>query len=238
MDAFITRRGGVSGKLICTVNGACGEVVTIADYDGEVIETVQLDSAGTRIVELRGVRNSALTFTGSISGYVKSVIIGKEEERVVNVFPDGALYWYGREFAEITGGWSSRHNGSNSFSAVKQTNAIRMTGSYSSGNDASHGGVGTTSKVNVQNYKTLYALVNVTNDCQASFFSVGSNLNNATSYAEGSAIAKTSGFAYTTGVKTVKLTSITYAAHVGVTIVVGANYGRDGSANVLAVWME
>lgn len=223
---------------VFTINGAYNETVTIADGETELYTTT-LNSSGIGLVQLNCVGGKTLTFTGGTSGHVTTVEVGiGVDAMTVNVYPAGALYWYGREFTEVTGGWSSGHNGSNSFSATKKSDGIYLSGSYSSGSDASHGGIGTTNKVNVQNYKTLYALVNVTNDCQGSFFSVGSNKNNVTAYAEGSSIANTSGFATTTGVKTVKLTSITYAAHVGVTITVGANYGKDGSAIVYAVWGE
>lgn len=91
-----------------TVNGGHGETITISE-NGEVIRTVPLESDGTGTVTLDNVGGKTLVFTGGLSGYEQPVSVGAEEEMTVNVYPDGALYWYGREFVDKTGGWSANN---------------------------------------------------------------------------------------------------------------------------------
>lgn len=91
-----------------TINGGHGETVT-AFYNGESIDSVQLDSTGTGKVDLNSVGGKTITFTGGLSGYSIAVDVGDAREMTVNVYPDGALYWYGREFVDKTGGWSANN---------------------------------------------------------------------------------------------------------------------------------
>jgi len=107
MDAFITRRGGGGSprNLIYTINGAPNETILISDHNGEVVQELELDLHGAGLVDLKAYIGIVLSFTGSISGYMKQAVIEARSEGVVNVYPDGALYWHGRFFTDITGEW-------------------------------------------------------------------------------------------------------------------------------------
>ena len=88
-----------------TVNGGHGETITIYE-NGENIGTVTLDSTGTGTVTLDNVGGKTLVFTGSLSGYERTIDVGSASEMTVNVYPDGAIYWFGRQFTELTGGFA------------------------------------------------------------------------------------------------------------------------------------
>lgn len=97
----------ISYNTTFTVNGGHAETITVEDGE-TVLGTVTLDDAGTGEIVLNGVTGKTLTFTGGLSGYVRTVeIANNAKEMTVNVYPDGALYWYGREFEEKTGGWKA-----------------------------------------------------------------------------------------------------------------------------------
>lgn len=72
-----------------TVNGAPGETIS---YSGAATGSVKLDSTGTGTISDLDLGD--YSFTGSVSGYTKDVTISKNG--TVNVYPDGAIYWYGR----------------------------------------------------------------------------------------------------------------------------------------------
>ena len=93
-----------------TVNGGYGETVTISDGD-TTVESVTLESDGTGKVSVSNVKNKTLTFTGGLSGHTVDVEVGQAAEMTVNVYPDGALFWYGRTFESITGGWERKAYG-------------------------------------------------------------------------------------------------------------------------------
>lgn len=88
---------------VFTVNGGCNETVTISEGE-TTLASVTLGSTGTGTVVVKNVRNKTLVFTGSDSGYAKTVYVGNVDNETVNVFPDGAIFWHGRQFADVTGG--------------------------------------------------------------------------------------------------------------------------------------
>lgn len=136
-----------------TVNGGHGETVTVY-HDGENIGSVTLDSSGTGTLVLSGCAGKTLVFSGGLSGYKKTVIAGVEGEKTVDVYPDGAMYWYGRKFEEKTGGFTKqvsvgtgvRFNSSN----------IEFYATKVNGRDAA---VYTGNKMNLQGYTKLCANV-------------------------------------------------------------------------------
>jgi hypothetical protein len=79
-----------STTVSCTINGAPGETIS---YSGAKLGSVTLDSSGTATVSNLPV--GSYTFTGSISGYSKSVSVTASQ--AINVWPNGKIiYWYGR----------------------------------------------------------------------------------------------------------------------------------------------
>lgn len=90
-----------------TVNGGYNETVTVY-HEGESIGSVTLEPTGTGTLELSGCAGKTLVFTGGSSGYEKTVSVGIDDAYTVDVYPDDALFWYGRQFEEKTGGWHGR----------------------------------------------------------------------------------------------------------------------------------
>lgn len=143
-----------------TVNGGHGETITISDNE-ENIGSVTLDSAGTGTVTLTGCSGKTLVFTGGLSGYERTVDVGFASEMTVNVYPDKAIYWYGREFADITGGWTARATplysnlSSATPSVAKGTNAIYVNVSYNGTGSGVSGAVRTVNAVKLDTPGTL-----------------------------------------------------------------------------------
>jgi len=91
-----------------TINGAASETITISDNSGNSVATVTTDSTGA-MTTLDGINATSITlesgtytFTSSVANpvgetsgnYSKTVNVDGNTE-MVNVYPDGALYWYG-----------------------------------------------------------------------------------------------------------------------------------------------
>lgn len=107
MDAFITRRGGgKSSEANIILRGIPDEKITIT-LNGVAIDVVTLDSSGDGNVIVKNAVRKDMTLTGSISGYSKTVNI-VNNRMVIDVWPDGALYWYGRFFNDVTGDWIAK----------------------------------------------------------------------------------------------------------------------------------
>lgn len=120
------------------VSGGHGETIT-AYVDDVEIGSVTLDSTGEGTVFLEGVNGKTVKFVGGLSGYAKTVQVVDVNEMVVNVYPDDALYWHGRTFDEVTGGWNATNSEGlltgnfpkgvtgNSYYAFTNKNAIHLS---------------------------------------------------------------------------------------------------------------
>ena len=104
-----------------TVYGGAYETITIDGYYGSF--TTGTDGSCSHVVPI-----DTITLTGSVSGqsFTRTVTSGTTE---VKVMPEGALYWYGNECTDKTGGWSifsGRSQTASSFGEiVKNTNYIQ-----------------------------------------------------------------------------------------------------------------
>lgn len=110
-----------SAEVTVTINGAPGETIS---YTGEASGSVTLDASGTS--SSLTLDSGDYTFVGSISGYSKNVTLS--DDGPVNVYPEGAIYWYGREIYPITvvkGGAVGSY--STSSDATKNTNSIHLS---------------------------------------------------------------------------------------------------------------
>lgn len=92
---------GGSRAIVVSLHGACSATVSIS---GAATASLLLDAAGNGSIILE---EGNYTFTDSVSEY--SVQQAITDSTDVNLWPAGKtmLYWYGREFDELTGGWSS-----------------------------------------------------------------------------------------------------------------------------------
>jgi hypothetical protein len=142
----------LSGSITFTVNGGHGETIRVYK-DGVSAGTVALNAEGTGSIHLTGCSGKTIRFVGATSGYERSISAGSENQISVNVFPDGAIYWYGREFVDKTGGWVAKPNASYTATLTKQQNYMVMK----STNSGSSGlvGIGIANAMNLSKYKTM-----------------------------------------------------------------------------------
>ena len=105
---------GGKRMVLCKFLGAVGETLTFTQNGVTVYDGIKEDTE----VE---IRQGTYTVTGSVSaGHAKKITIKKPG--TYNVYPDGAVYWYGREIYPITVGKDGK-NGTYSTTANATKNA-------------------------------------------------------------------------------------------------------------------
>ncbi len=100
--------------LSFTVYGAVNDNITIRNSSGTVVANVVFASGqkskSISIYAEEGnytfISSIAKDTTNGTSAYSKTVYINHSTSRV-NVYPDRAIYWYGNEISETTGGWEN-----------------------------------------------------------------------------------------------------------------------------------
>lgn len=90
-------RIGYQGVLVI-INGVPNETVTFSDGS-----TILLDQNGIKETALPYYITSAI---GSVGNYAKEFVVTKNTTKI-NVWPDGALYWHGKQIVPFTWGNSS-----------------------------------------------------------------------------------------------------------------------------------
>ena len=101
-------------SLSFTVYGAVNDNITIKNSSGTVVANVVFASGqkskSISIYAEEGnytfISSIAKDTTNGTSAYAKTVYINHSTSRV-NVYPDRAIYWYGNEISESTGGWEN-----------------------------------------------------------------------------------------------------------------------------------
>lgn len=134
------------------VYGAALETVTIKK-DGIIVATVDTDSTGQSAEQIT-LSSGTYTITGSVSGWTEEQTVDGDTTKF-RAMPEGALYWYGNECTEITGGYavndvmSSGYNVSGK--AIKETNAfyIECDGYHDSS-------FRTINKIDLKEYSKIY----------------------------------------------------------------------------------
>lgn len=162
--------GSASGNIDINVTlyGAKGDNITIADGDGTVIATAIFGSDEiSKVVTLsvprndsviyRFISNIAKALDGTQNDYRKDVVIDRNTTEV-KVMPDKAVYWYGNECEDISGGWtrdgyefSSGWTGT----VTKENNYITLTSTNQ------YSIIGTANKVNMDDVAKVYVDINV-----------------------------------------------------------------------------
>jgi hypothetical protein len=104
--------------ITITLNGAPGETIT---YSGTESGTTTLNSSGSG--SLAGVKPGSYTFKGGVSGYSKTATINVSS--TVNVWPAGAIYWYGREVVSMSTAINAAYSTGN---ATERANYIELYG--------------------------------------------------------------------------------------------------------------
>ncbi len=156
--------GGSSSKVGVAVNGAVNEIIS---YSGASAGSIQLNVNGRG--SINGLPAGVYTFTGSISGYSKTVTVDKNTS-VINVYPDGALFWYGNGDAMGDGLYSigNKFVGNNGYypsgisvgktmalTVASEDNAIVLSGSNNENDVRVHGSFYLDREINLAGYSTI-----------------------------------------------------------------------------------
>ena len=94
-------------KYYITFSGVPYETVT-ATNGSFLLDpiSVTLDENGIATTEAYFLPGDTVTFTGSHLSYEKQYTFGLETTNVlIRIMPEGALFWYGNQCVDVTGGW-------------------------------------------------------------------------------------------------------------------------------------
>lgn len=109
-------------NIAVIVHGAASETITITGLYGSPTITTNSDGNVNYYLPI-----GTFTFSGAISGQSFTRTVSKDTTEVY-AMPEGALYWYGNECTDVTGGFSvSYPNPEWQGSYSKNTNNIKFT---------------------------------------------------------------------------------------------------------------
>lgn len=164
MNIVERRRRGLgssaSRTFRLTLIGAKNDVITIKDSGGHTVGTCTFPSGATQgTIDVSGNPSELYTFTSSIakdttsgtSAYSKQMYLSDD---AMKVMPNGALYWYGNECTDITGGWDSVYfygGSSTYFTLTKETNGLKTKSVRSISSGVHKAGFATHNKINIGN---------------------------------------------------------------------------------------
>lgn len=146
-------------KYTITFSGASNEIITVVnsalslDYG-----YVQLDSNGLAQREMYFLPGDVVTFNGSQSNYIKEYTFGFDTNPLIRVMPDGAIFWYGNQCTDMTGGWSlkglqDQSSGNNTVDFNNRKVNILQ-------NDVGHTVLTTNNKIDLSNYNKIFIHTN------------------------------------------------------------------------------
>jgi hypothetical protein len=143
-----------SGVSAC-VYGAASETVTIKK-NGIIVATVATNSSGCSNEKISLVYGT-YTLTGSVSGWTEEQTVDESTTKF-RAMPDGALYWYGNECTDVTGGWSLGSWTTFNTSAFAPTEATKKTNCIYAKADMNNTNlVGTTNKISFNAFTKICA---------------------------------------------------------------------------------
>ena len=204
-------------KVTVTILGAKNEVVS---YTGKDTGTVTLDANGTGTTTLK---KGSYTFTGGISGFVKSVDVSGD--MTVYVRPQRIIYWYGvkAETMDIDGvDYSSPSITENENSTTVSVNSSGVNSSFN---------YMTTTEVELSSYSSLNAI------CAKA---TGNNFRLLTYTGNRNAVDMNIGGSFPSDAKstaTFDISSVTGSYYVGIA---GSTYNRPATREIIvyALWLE
>lgn len=226
-----TNCGAGGGNISFAVNAVKSETITISQ-NGTTVKTIAMPSI-TNASSAVSLPVGTYTFTGSVGGWTKTATIGRKTESV-NVWPDGALFWYGRNFA---GGWEA----SPVYSVVAPT--ISFTDISAKCNQSNTAG-GTMradarlyfiNQIQKGSYTTLHAQLKVTaSNANAPIAHVGLNTSG-----KNNSDTVSGTVAYSTGSKTINTPIGNYDNfYVSFGCQKMNSYSYTAGAEVFAIWLE
>lgn len=146
-------------KYTITFSGASNEIITVVnsalslDYG-----YIQLDSDGIAQREMYFLPGDTVIFNGSQSNYNKEYTFGFDTTPLIRVMPDGAIFWYGNQCTDITGGWSlkglqDQSVGNNTIDfSNRKVNIVQ--------NDVGYVVLTTNNKIDLSNYNKIFIHTN------------------------------------------------------------------------------
>lgn len=120
------------------VNGAVNDIIKITGHGVKTAladNKITLDSNGVGVVDVKGLKNEIITFTSEMTEYKKTVTMDNISDSV-NVYPSGAMYWYGREFVTIKSTNYVSNEGSPLYpshvapTVINENGVLKLTTSY------------------------------------------------------------------------------------------------------------
>lgn len=209
--------GGGGLKVSVAILGAKNEVVS---YTGKDTGTVTLDTNGTGTATLK---KGSYTFTGGISGFVKSVDVSGD--MTVYVRPQRIIYWYGvkAETMNIDGeGYDSPSITENKNSTTVSVNSSGVNSEFN---------YMTTTEVELSSYNNLKGI------CAKA---TGNNFRLLTYTGNRNAVDLNVGGSFPSDAKstaTLNISSVAGSYYVGIA---GSVYNRPGTREIIvyALWLE
>lgn len=130
------------------IHAGAYETVTIDGYGGSF--TTNADGIVTHALPL-----GTIILKGSVSGQSFTRTVTNSTTKVY-VMPEGALYWYGNECTDVTGGFGETYNFNNKNICTKEINRIKVLG-YGDSSSGAYEHLSTANKINISNYSKLKA---------------------------------------------------------------------------------
>lgn len=218
---------GGGGKVSFSIYAVKSETVTISQ-NGATVMTVTMPSITTASVAVT-LPAGTYSFRGSVSGWTKTATVDRKTASV-NVWPAGALFWYGRNFA---GGWEANPVYSGTKPSISFTDTSAKCNHASGGELYSEARLYLVNKIQKGSYTTLHAKINVTASNTAPTSQVGLNTSGKTN----SDTVKQS-FS-STGSKTVNTTIGNNSQfYVSFGCTKEGSYSYSAGVEVFAIWLE
>jgi len=214
-----------------SVYGAASETVTITDGTNTYTVATTALGVGTKTLELP---LGTYTVSGSVSGYSHSVEVHSDTTEIA-AYPDGAVYWYGREIYPVT----ARLSVATTYSAAtKNTNDIYISATHSgSANRHCYGQVITDTTIDTSSFSTIKVIASrtVATGNGSKIVNAGYATDNATTtLMTGATVTATTATEHSTASPgTSVYLGVSYFANTG-----GYKTRTTTSGYVYAIWME
>lgn len=223
-----TNCGAGGGKVSFSINAVKSETVTITQ-NGATVMTVTMPGITNASVAVT-LPAGTYSFRGSVGGWTKTAAIGRKTTSV-NVWPDGALFWYGRNFA---GGWEAKAvyskmqpSISSSDTSIKCTNGVNANSLYADSR------LYLVNLISKGSYTTLHAKMNITaSNSAAPQAHVGLNTSKSNSDLVGASWTSTGNVTANVNIGTYSNFYVSFGTSKN------GSYSYTTAAEIFAIWLE
>lgn len=222
-----TNCGAGGGKVSFSINAVKSETVTITQ-NGATVMTVTMPGIKNASVAVT-LPAGTYSFRGSVGGWTKTATISRKTTSV-NVWPDGALFWYGRNFA---GGWDANPVYSGTKPSISFTDTSAKCNHASGGELYSEARLYLVNKIQKGSYTALRAKITVTASNTAPTSQVGLNTS---SKANSDTVSQTFSSTGSLTVNTAIGNNSQFYVSFGCRKV--GSYSYSAGIEVFAIWLE